>query len=65
MAEIVRFFAKIEKLICEYLFITQGYSGKRFTVVKEFNMLSFEICHGFQIDLDKKILRNQNHYISY
>ena len=60
-----RFLAKLQNFNCFNLFITQDYSGKHLRIVKAWKKVSFEICHSFQIDLDKKIFRNQNHYISY
>ena len=61
VAEIVRFFAKLESFNCKYLFITQDYSGKHLRVDRNWKKVSFEIRGCFQIDLDKKISRNQNY----
>ena len=47
-----RIFAKIKILNCKYLFITQDYSGKRFSVDWQFQKDSFELCLVTQIDLD-------------
>ena len=52
VAKILRFLAKVKKLYCLELQVTQDYSGKRLSGVTTFKKPSFELCLVTQKDLD-------------